>query len=79
MSIAIIAIESLLILFLTLLVILFRKEIQKTKEEFYIAKREKMKIKSTLQMTTYLILQFKEGKNPYTVMNKILDLFRDQL
>lgn len=77
--IAIIIIESILILFLTLLVILFRKEIQETKDELYIAKKDWISIKSTLQMATYFITQYREGKNPYTVMSKIIDLFRDEL
>lgn len=78
----------LLILFILIIVfnirsiikgIYYRRKIKKLENELYQTKKENTKLKSIFSMTSYQIRNFKEGKNPYTIMAKIIDLYRDKL
>lgn len=77
--------ESLVILLVILVIIgmvkgmYYRRKISKLSNELDEVKRNERHMDSIFKMTTYHIKGYKEGVNPYTTMNKIVDLYRDEL
>lgn len=73
----IILIEFLIIVGLLVFILILNKKKNKYKDETYELKRNERKILDRCSMISYQIRNYKEGKNPYTVMSKILDYFRE--
>ena len=72
---------QLLLLILILLSIIFsiNKSKRKIISERNKDRRELLKYKSIISMTCYQIRNYREGQNPYTTMNNIINYYRDEI
>lgn len=78
--------ESFILLFIIFIIIgiakmifSYKRKITKLINELDESKRNERHLDSVLKMTSFHIRSYKEGTNPYTVMSKIIDLYRDEL
>ena len=72
-------ITGVIIVVLVIINIKLRMEIKDLNDDIDELEKENTKLRNVFRMVFFHIRAFKEGENPFTAMNKILDIFRKDL